>query len=116
MTDTLQLSSSHMVCIQDGRDIRIEVLQGEVVVTCEQDPEDHDLIPGHAFHIDRPGKTIAKARLNSVVRLALESARAPRANIAVKKYVGPRPIVVRTLEWPRRRFFGRLLALKSAVA
>jgi Protein of unknown function (DUF2917) len=56
-------------------DVRRHVLapscqEGEVLVTCEGDPEDHVLGAGSSFHWERRGRVVVAGLLQSAVRVA----------------------------------------------
>jgi hypothetical protein len=112
----VRLAPGHMLCVQDGEKLNVFVQQGQVIITQEHDPDDVEVAAGAAFRIRRPGKTIVMARRESTVWLALASAgsRAPR--VLVKKYVGPCPVVLHRLEWPRCGAQGALRAIASLLA
>ena len=65
--------------VENGRDMVITVLEGELWLTQERDRRDRYLAAGQSFRLDRPGVAIAHAMKHAVVSLAAperESARA----------------------------------------
>jgi len=90
---SLQLAAGQMLCIADGRRMRISVHQGKGVITQEKEPDDAVLSPGSVFTVQRDGKTILMARTEMLVTLEAQRAR----DVALKAYVGSRPVVLRKM-------------------
>lgn len=77
--EEIALGSDEVRSVHVGHQpMTFEVLEGELLVTCEGDPEDHVVAAGQTFRSERRGHHVLAAFMPSRVRLA-EAAAVRRA-------------------------------------
>lgn len=87
--EALRLSSGDLLCIVNGCDMLVSVQHGSLIATQERDPDDTLVNAEAPFRLRQPGKTILAAYCDAFVLL---DGRA--ASVVVKRYGGPKPVVL----------------------